>query len=356
MTNVTFRSCRAENIYEHGFYIAGSFDCNVTDCYVTNTSWDDGTMAFANPYGGTCAYKLAQGNPGLKIEGCTGDLQKTNVCGIGMLDAPLVSGPGGKFEISNCTFNINNTGQTALAGGSGTGATLGAALVSNLIVDAGPGYIGTMAIYLGTAANMEINGAHVLGTWAAAPIVMGASQGCSLRNVVIDGSTGWAIDLQNAISPTVENCRIVGGAYGITLGNSSGARLWQNRISVSTARYDLTGSTLSNYYIDDIEPITILNLHAGNRLALGSDVLGADKYFCGELQVVDSNGYYASFHMRGSKHYVRILTDPDSNYSENAGTSSRINVYWNTGGWYEIENNLTITVSVRARLDRLQEI
>jgi parallel beta-helix repeat protein len=146
-----------------------------------------------------------------------------------------------------------------------------------LIVDGGTGYVGATAIDLfassaGSSYAMEVNGAHVMGSWRRAPVNMGFNRDSTFRNVVVDSGTGaYAFDLQNAIGPTVENCRVLGGDYGISLGDTTGARLRNNRLNVAVAKYDTTGSRLSDFVIEDADP---------GRIAVVADytVAPADRY------------------------------------------------------------------------------
>lgn len=63
-----------------------------------------------------------------------------------------------------------------------------------------------------------------------------------------------------------------------------------------------------------------------------------------------SNGYFATFQVRGGANVTNEISDPSTKFSHTAGTGSSINVYYLGGTGYVIQNNSggTIFVGVHA--------
>lgn len=243
----TLMNTRIYRPYNHGIALAGVSDAVVDDVYIESPRYYDGVSA--NPHAITVGIQITKETPNLMISNARVLLTATDTSGVGVDDTAF-----GPTAISNLSVTITNTNQNGIAA-----ASKGPLVVSNLVVDGGAGYTGATAVALkatsaGSSYGMEINGAHITGKWMRSPVNMGFNKDSTFRNIVIDdGGPGYGIDLQSAITPTVEGCRVLAGSYGITLGNTKGARVRNNRISVTGSKYDASGAMLSDFVIEDAD-------------------------------------------------------------------------------------------------------
>ncbi len=267
---VRFNRCRAENLYEHGFYIGSSKDSTLTACTIKDPRWSDGT--FANPHTGTVAYKVSYDNPGLKLLGCTATLGITGTGGY------AVGGTNfGDITVAGCSVRLRSDHQTGIGSNC-----KGAVLFSDMIVDGGDGYVGTWgATISGSAGDPGIgsvlDNVYFSGRYTNV-IAMGQSSGAKVSGCTIDrsGDGYWAIELQNAISPQLIGNYLKSGTHGVSLGASSGACLYGNTWNASIAKYDTSApSAPSGFSLRDHG--TRRTVTAGTvSLGIETDYVGCD--------------------------------------------------------------------------------
>jgi parallel beta-helix repeat protein len=164
------------------------------------------------------------------------------------------SAEGINVEGSNRRVLISNA--HILVGGSNQiGMRLSAAYVnaSNLIVNGGAGYSNSIAADVQPTASVSIiSNISAVGAWMAAPIVVrtGATDITLDGAIIASGPSGaYAIHLTDSTRPTIQNSAILAGTHGITLGNSTGARIINNRILSTVTKLDTSGAGLKDYLI-----------------------------------------------------------------------------------------------------------
>lgn len=135
----------------------------------------------------------------------------------------------------------------------------------------------------------------------------------------------------NVMSRISHSGTIVGGVASFGGGNTTIVSL--NRVTGTVTRsWDVTtcGTGQASHTLR----------HFGFTLANGADSnFGTQTKLFGTVHVVTSAGDAAMFNLRGTANATLLLAGDATKWSNTAGTTSKINVFYNGSGYYGIQNN-----------------
>jgi parallel beta-helix repeat protein len=231
----TVRGVWIRNTGEHGIYVGGNGDGQK----ILNSRIENPFLFM--PHSVADAIKVTQTRDAI-------------IDNVHLVLGSTSSAEGINVEGSNSRVLISNA-HILFGGPNQIGLRLSARYVnaSNLMVDGGSGFSNSIAVNAGpTAQASRISNLCTVGTWIAAAVVIrtGATDVTLDGAMITSGPVGaYAIHLTDSTRPTIQNSAILAGTHGITLGNSDGARIINNRVLSTVNKIDTSGPGLKDYLI-----------------------------------------------------------------------------------------------------------
>jgi parallel beta-helix repeat protein len=241
-TRNTINRVRIRNTGEHGIYVGGDKDGEMgkgNEQRILNSRIEN-PLVFGN-HSGANAIKVT-------------NTQDAIIDNIHLVLGSASSAEGINVEGSSRRVIISNA-HILFGGPNQIGLRISAPYVnaSNLMVNGGEGFSNSIAVDVYPPANASrIANLFTIGLWVAAPVVVRTEA----TDITLDGAIitsgppgAYAIHLTGSTRPTIQNSAILAGTHGITLGNSDGARIINNRVLSTVNKIDTSGPGLKDYLI-----------------------------------------------------------------------------------------------------------
>lgn len=200
-----------------------------------------------------------------------------------------------------------------------------------------------------TIGQLTLETVAASGDWIEIEKVSGVSRKITKANFIGAALSGGGLIATAGFNLTLGgNSALTGSIVGNITGSGTLATGGYTLTVPATGTAVLTSlaQTLTNKTINDIK----LSYFTMNNTAIAPltqwSALAQSFLIVHDL----SNGYFATFQVRGGANVTNKISDPSSKFSHTAGTASSINVYYLAGTGYVIQNNSggTIFVGVHA--------